>query len=82
MKDNSCSLCKICTWVLVVGGLHLGLLGIFEWDLIGMLSGGSDTAMRVLYVIVGIAAIGVAGKALGKCKMCNKGCGGSCKCKK
>jgi len=43
--------------VLVVGGLNWLLLGLFGWE-IGMLFGGmSAVVSRIIYVLVGVAAI-------------------------
>jgi uncharacterized membrane protein YuzA (DUF378 family) len=70
MRTLSCKACTVCTWTLIVGGLQLGLLGIFEWDLIGTLTNNSETAERVIYVLIGIATVGVIAKALDMCKVC------------
>ena len=47
--------------LLVVGGLNWGLVGLFEFDLVaeifGEEFGTTNTATRVIYVIVGISAI-------------------------
>ena len=41
--------------LLVVGGLNWGLLGIWQFDIVLQLLG--DTFARVVYVIVGLAAV-------------------------
>ena len=44
--------------LLIIGGLNWLLVGLFEWDLVGGLTGGMDSAIaRVIFVIVGLAAI-------------------------
>jgi uncharacterized membrane protein YuzA (DUF378 family) len=50
--------------LLVVGGLNWGLVGLFEFDLVAFIfTGGDPTAgattalARVVYVLVGIAAV-------------------------
>ncbi|WP_040952103.1 DUF378 domain-containing protein [Gorillibacterium massiliense] len=44
--------------LLIIGGLNWLLVGLFEWDLIGGLTGGMNSAFaRVVFVIVGLAAI-------------------------
>lgn len=49
---------KIALWVLLIGGLNWGLVGIFSFDLIAWAFGGSDAVVsRILYIIVGLAAI-------------------------
>ena len=46
-------------WVLViVGGLNWGLVGFFQYDLVAALLGGTDAmAARVVYALVGLAAL-------------------------
>ncbi|WP_053361176.1 DUF378 domain-containing protein [Bacillus sp. FJAT-27251] len=44
--------------LLVVGGLNWLLVGLFEWDLVGGLFGGMDSAIaKLVYILVGLAAI-------------------------
>lgn len=44
--------------LLIIGGLNWLLVGLFEWDLVGGLFGGMDSVIaRIVYVIVGLAAI-------------------------
>ena len=44
--------------LLVVGGLNWGLVGLFGFDLVATLFGGSSTLLaRVVYILVGAAAI-------------------------
>lgn len=58
--------------LLVVGGLNWLLVGIFGWD-IGTLFGGMDAIVsRIIYVLVGLAAVYevvMHGKC---CTMCGK----------
>lgn len=47
-------------WLVVIGGLNWGLVGIFKYDLVASLLGGGDAAAiipRIVYTIVGLAAI-------------------------
>lgn len=49
---------KIALWILVIGGLNWGLVGIFSFDLIAWAFGGSDTIIsRILYIVVALSAI-------------------------
>lgn len=49
---------KIALWVLLIGGLNWGLVGIFSFDLIAWAFGGSDTLVsRILYIVVAAAAL-------------------------
>ena len=44
--------------LLVIGGLNWGLIGIFNFDLVAWLCGGASTVFaRVIYSLVGVAAI-------------------------
>ncbi len=45
-------------WVLiVVGGLNWGLVGAFQYNLVDSLFGVDSTLSRVVYVLVGLAAV-------------------------
>jgi uncharacterized protein len=43
--------------LLVVGGLNWGLVGIFHFDLVGTIFGDMSTLSRIVYGVVGIAAV-------------------------
>lgn len=43
--------------LLVVGGLNWGLVGFFDWDLVAAISGDASAIARVVYALVGIAAV-------------------------
>lgn len=44
--------------LLVVGGLNWGLVGLFQFDLVAATLGGGDALIaRLVYVLVGAAAI-------------------------
>lgn len=49
---------KIALWILLIGGLNWGLMGIFHFDLIAWAFGGNDSVLsRILYIIVALAAV-------------------------
>lgn len=49
---------KLALSLLVIGGINWGLVGIFEFDLVAWLFGGSDSILsRVVYILVAISAI-------------------------
>ena len=49
---------KICLVLLVIGGLNWGLVGLFDFNLVGWLFGGSASWIsRVIFSLVGVAAI-------------------------
>ena len=42
----------------IIGGINWGLLGIFRFDLVAWICGGqASTVSRIIYTLVGIAAI-------------------------
>lgn len=44
--------------VLIIGGLNWLLVGLFRWDLVANLFGGSDSGFsRFIYILVGISAL-------------------------
>lgn len=43
--------------LLIIGGINLGLIGFFGFDLIGMIFGRIEFATRIIYAIIGIAAV-------------------------
>lgn len=46
------------SWVLmVIGGLHLGVVGMFDYDVVSEVFGIASTAGRVIYGFVGFAAL-------------------------
>ena len=49
---------KIALLVSIIGGLNWGCIGLFKFDLVAFISGGSGTWMaRIIYTIVGLAAL-------------------------
>ena len=49
---------KISRALLIIGGLNWGLVGIFEFDLVAWLFGGSAAVLsRIVYTLVSLAAI-------------------------
>ena len=43
--------------LLVVGGLNWGLVGFFNFDLVATLFGAGSIFARIVYVLVGLAAV-------------------------
>ena len=49
---------KIALILAIIGGLNWGSIGIFGFDVVAFLFGGSASALsRVVYTLVGLAAI-------------------------
>ena len=43
--------------LLAIGGLNWGLVGMFDFDLVAAVFGDMSTIARIIYVIVGLAAV-------------------------
>jgi uncharacterized protein len=43
--------------LLIVGGLNWALVGLFNFDLVAALFGTMSTLSRIVYVLVGVAAV-------------------------
>lgn len=65
-----CVLHWIAALLLFIGGLNLGLDGLFQWNLLETLLGSWEIVLRIVYVLIGLAALSML--LMGKCK----GCGG------
>lgn len=49
---------KIALFLLIVGGLNWGLVGLFQFDLVAFLFGGAAAIIsRIVYVLVAISAV-------------------------
>ncbi len=49
---------KIALILLIIGGLNWGLVGIFSFDLVAWLFGGTGAILsRVVYILVALAAV-------------------------
>ena len=49
---------KIALFLLIVGGLNWGLVGLFSFDLVAWVCGGSGSIIsRIIYVVVALAAL-------------------------
>jgi len=44
--------------LVIIGGLNWGLVGLFQFDLVATIFGGSSgTITRIIYVLVGLSAL-------------------------
>jgi len=49
---------KICLVLVVIGSLNWGLVGIFQFDLVAWLFGGTDAIIsRIIYTVIALAGI-------------------------
>lgn len=44
-------------WLLALGGIQLGLMGLVGFDLTGTLLGSGSVLERVLQLVIGVAAV-------------------------
>lgn len=55
---------KTLEWIafvlVIVGGINWGLIGIFDFDLLATIFGEMSVLSRIIYVLVGLAAIDMA----------------------
>ena len=52
-------------FLLIVGGVNWGLVGLFNFDLVATLFGAGSALARVVYILVGLSALWQLG-SLGK----------------
>ena len=50
---------KIAMILMIIGGLNWGLIGLFNFDLVALLFGQMSVLSRIIYTLVGIAAVWV-----------------------
>lgn len=68
-----CGVMMVAKWLLVIGGLNWGLVGVgmlmgSDWNVVGMLLGSWPIVEAIVYVLVGVSAVM---KVCGcKCKTC------------
>lgn len=43
--------------LVIIGGLTWGLLGVFGWNLVEVIFGGSPVLVRLIYILVGLASL-------------------------
>ncbi|MFA6325501.1 MAG: DUF378 domain-containing protein [Candidatus Paceibacterota bacterium] len=80
-KEKKCFSVIIAKWLLVIGGINWGLVGIgmllgsmSSWNIVHMIFGGMPWLEGVIYVLVGISAVIMIFGC--KCRSCGTGaCG-------
>jgi len=43
--------------LLIIGGLNWGLIGLFDFDLVGFIFGAMSILSRIVFILVGLSAI-------------------------
>jgi uncharacterized membrane protein YuzA (DUF378 family) len=57
MKTNFQVIDTIALILLIIAGLDLGLIGLFEWKFIAAIFGDETTLTRTIYSLTGLAAL-------------------------
>lgn len=60
----------ICFILVIVGALNWGLVGFFKFDLVAAIFGEMTSVARVVYALVGLAAVIELVTHKGTCKAC------------
>jgi uncharacterized membrane protein YuzA (DUF378 family) len=73
MGKGKCTMGKVSMWLLAIGGLNWGLIGLggfmgSDWNVVHMIFGAWEWLEWLIYILVGVSAIG---SLVGcKCKSC------------
>lgn len=62
---------KLAFLLLVVGGLNWGLVGLFDFNLVGVLFGAWPLVEKVVYILVGLAAVSEVASHMDICRECS-----------
>ncbi len=54
----------------IVGALNWGLVGLFDFNLVSMLFGSMPALEQIVYVLVGLSAVGLILSHKDDCKAC------------
>lgn len=57
-------------FLVVVGGINWGLVGLFNLDLVDLILGGVPIVARIIYVLIGVAAVVLIAAHKKDCKTC------------
>lgn len=69
MSKEKCGAHCVAWWLLLIGGINWGLVGLFKWNLVETIFGGWPWLVSLIYILVGLSAIAVFfGKKCAKCK--------------
>lgn len=57
MKKGDNGLMMAAWWLLLIGGLNWGLVGLFNLDLVDLVLGSVPVLARIVYILVGLSAL-------------------------
>jgi len=64
--------CWVSSVLLVVGGVNWGLIGVFHYNLVSHIFGEGSSVTRIVYGLVGLAALYTIWMLAVHCKDCKK----------
>ena len=57
-RNEHIMLDKIALAIAIIGGINWGSVGLFQFDIVSWICGGSDTVLaRIIFTLVGISAL-------------------------
>ncbi len=62
---------KVTFWLVIIGALNWGLIGLFGFNLVNALLGSWPMVETVVYVLVGVSAVYRAYAHFQDCKICS-----------
>jgi uncharacterized protein len=69
-QQGKCSPHCIARWLLIIGGLNWGLIGLAQWNVVEMLFGSWSWLVQIIYILVGFSAVLMIIED--GCKVCKK----------
>ena len=79
MKQGNCIVCKLVCLLVLVGALNWGSVWVFNVDVVAKLLGSYPLALRIVYILVGLAGVMKLLSCFMPCPCCKDG---SCSTKK
>lgn len=68
-KKNMCGGHSVAYWLLWVGGINWGLVGLLDWNLVEVVFGSWPWLVQLVYILVGLSAVLMLfDKKCGPCK--------------
>ena len=59
---------KFAWWLIVIGAINWGLIGLLDYNLVAVVFGSGTLLERLTYVLIGISGFWIAGKELSPSK--------------
>lgn len=56
--------------LLIIGGLNWLLLGVFQWEIGALFGGSTEVISRLIYVLIGLAAVYEIATHKSNCRSC------------